>query len=80
MEKKYLVIDTHADEYAENECTSTMTVGRLIKYLQLFDPDTPIVVGNNRQPDSDRPWWWTYGNITADRIIETYVDDDDDGE
>jgi hypothetical protein len=67
--KRYLVIDTHADEYSMNECSGTMTVGKLIEYLQTFDANTPIMIGNNKQ-GGEPDWWWTYGNITRTRIYD----------
>ena len=69
--KKYLVIDTHADEYSKEDCTDTMTVGKLIEYLQQFAPDMPIVAGNNMQSVGD---WYTYSSITAGRIYDIDCD------
>ena len=82
MTKRYLIIDTHADEYGAEDCTCTMTVGELIKHLSGFDPNLPIMVGNDKQDTSTTgyEWWWTYGNITADRIRDVEQEEEEEDE
>ena len=46
-----------------------MTVGELIDALSDFDPETPIMVGNDRRSYG----WYTYGSITMRDIEEKMV-------
>ena len=75
--KRYLVIDTHADEYGREDCTSSMTVGELISFLSGYSPDMKVLVGNNIQSYANNDWY-TYGNITSDRIIDVVDDEEED--
>ena len=71
--RRYLVIDTHADEYTAKEVTYSMTVKQLIDILQGYPGDMPVLVGNNRQSYND---WYTYGAINTDRVIDIIEQDD----
>ena len=69
-----IVINANREGYGRDQIENTMTVGELIEALSDFDPDTPIMIGNDPQSYG----WYTYGSITYDDINE--VEDEEEGE
>ena len=67
-----IIINANREGYGTDQITNTMTVGELINALSDFDPETPVMVGNDRQSYG----WYTYGGISMQDIEE--VDDADE--
>lgn len=70
-----IIINANREGYGTDQIDETMTVGELIEALREFDPETPIMVGNDRQSYG----WYTYGSITMRDIEEKEGDDEEDG-
>lgn len=70
-----IVINANREGYGRDQIENTMTVGELIEALSDFDPDTPIMIGNDPQSYG---WWYTYGSITHNDIYE--VEDEEEEE
>lgn len=68
-----VIINANREGYGTDQITNTMTVGELIDALSDFDPETPVMIGNDRKSYG----WYTYGSITM-RDIEEREDEDDD--
>lgn len=68
-----VIINANREGYGTDQITNTMTAGELIDALSDFDPETPVMIGNDRQSYG----WYTYGSITM-RDIEGREDEDDD--
>ena len=68
-----IVINVHREGYGRDQIESTMTVGEMIEALSEFDPDTPIMVGN----DPMRYGWYTYGSISFEDICEVEDEEED---
>jgi len=73
-----IIINANREGYGTDQIRNTMTVGELIDALSDFDPETPIMVGNDRQSYG----WYTYGSITMRDldIEETDGEDEEDDE
>ena len=70
-----IIINANREGYGTDQIRNTMTVGELIDALSDFDPETPIMVGNDRQSYG----WYTYGSITMRDIEEADGEEDEDG-
>ena len=65
MEK--LIINAKREGYATNQVGETLTVGELIELLSDYDENTPVYIGNDLRGD----YWYTYGSINMNDVIET---------
>lgn len=77
MGKKVLTIDGRREGYAIDQIDYTMTVGELIRHLQFFDEDMPVMLNNDNG--------YTYGSITessfeVEEDPDDYEDEDDEDE
>jgi len=80
QDDKYIIIEGTRDGYSIGLVEdNTITVEELIDYLEQFDSNTKVVIGNDWQ----RGDYYTYGSINESTIRECYIeneepDDEDD--
>ncbi len=65
-----IIIDARREGYGPDQIDRTMTVGELIEALQEYDEDAKIYLSHDRG--------YTYGGITAARITEEWIEEDEE--
>lgn len=73
MTDKAVIINASRKGYSTDQIEKSMTVLQLIGFLAKFDPDSRVLIGNDRTEYG----WYTYGGITA-RDIEEHDEDKED--
>lgn len=66
-----LIISQERSGYSPDQAGRSLTVGELIEFLEEYDEDTQVYIGNDRTDYG----WYTYGRIRESEIEE--FDDDD---
>lgn len=67
-----LIIEARRTAYSPKDIRRTMTVGELIRYLEDYNEDTPIILSHDNG--------YTYGEINQYDIREDEYDDDEEDE
>ena len=57
-----IIIEAEREHYSPRQITSTMTVGELMRFLEDYDEDTPIIFSHDRG--------YTYGALNEWNIRE----------
>lgn len=73
MENMAVIINANRKGYSTDQIENTMTVAELIEALSEFDPDSRVLIGNDRTDYG----LYTYGGITVNDIEEHEEDRDD---
>ena len=71
-----IIINARREGYGTDQIERTLTVGELVEILSGYDPDAPVMVGNDPQSYG----WYTYGGIRSYDISEHENEDEDDYE
>ena len=70
-----VIINAKREGYGTDQIRNTMTVGDLIEFLEQFDEDSPVYIGNDRKEYG----WYTYGGISGWDISEIEEEDEENG-